>query len=106
MQASMTLRQRSTQEIFSNEIKTKQYMQAVILAAGMGRRLGELTGDNTKCMLEVNGVKLIDRALEETRVRLRSKLYVKEKEYANAVVLNQSADRLRYDVSCFVKEIL
>ena len=38
-------------------------MQAVILAAGMGRRLGELTGDNTKCMLEVNGVKLIDRAL-------------------------------------------
>ena len=29
----------------------------------MGRRLGELTGDNTKCMLEVNGVKLIDRAL-------------------------------------------
>ena len=45
-------------------------------------------------------------ALEETRVRLRSKLYVKEKEYANADVLNQGADRLRYDVSCFVKEIL
>ena len=45
-------------------------------------------------------------ALEETRVRLRSKLYVKEKEYANADVLNQGADRLRYDISCFVKEIL
>lgn len=39
-------------------------MQAIILAAGMGRRLGELTGDNTKCMLKVNGVRLIDRALE------------------------------------------
>ena len=39
-------------------------MQAIILAAGMGRRLGEYTHDNTKCMLEVNGVKLIDRALE------------------------------------------
>lgn len=39
-------------------------MQAVILAAGMGRRLGELTMGNTKCMLEVNGLKLIDRALE------------------------------------------
>ena len=39
-------------------------MQAIILAAGMGRRLGELTGENTKCMLEVNGVKLIDRTLE------------------------------------------
>lgn len=29
----------------------------------MGKRLGEYTHDNTKCMLEVNGVKLIDRAL-------------------------------------------
>lgn len=38
-------------------------MQAVILAAGMGKRLGEYTKDNTKCMLEVNGIKLIDRAL-------------------------------------------
>lgn len=38
-------------------------MQAIILAAGMGRRLGELTEDNTKCMLEVNGVRLIDRTL-------------------------------------------
>ena len=38
-------------------------MQAIILAAGMGKRLGEYTQDNTKCMLEVNGVKLIDRAL-------------------------------------------
>ena len=30
----------------------------------MGRRLGELTKDNTKCMLEVNGTRLIDRTLE------------------------------------------
>ena len=30
----------------------------------MGKRLGEYTHDNTKCMLEVNGTKLIDRALE------------------------------------------
>ena len=29
----------------------------------MGRRLGEKTRDNTKCMVEVNGVKLIDRLL-------------------------------------------
>lgn len=39
-------------------------MQSIILAAGMGKRLGEYTQDNTKCMLEVNGVRLIDRALE------------------------------------------
>lgn len=39
------------------------YMQALILAAGMGRRLGEFTADNTKCMLPVNGIRLIDRVL-------------------------------------------
>ncbi len=38
-------------------------MQALILAAGMGRRLGELTQNNTKCMVEVNGVRLIDRTI-------------------------------------------
>ena len=38
-------------------------MQAIILAAGMGRRLGELTSQNTKCMVKVNGVSLIDRLL-------------------------------------------
>ncbi len=38
-------------------------MQAIILAAGMGRRLGELTKDQTKCMVPVNGVRLIDRVL-------------------------------------------
>ena len=38
-------------------------MQAIILAAGMGKRLGEYTKDNTKCMVKVNGVCLIDRML-------------------------------------------
>lgn len=40
-------------------------MQAVILAAGMGKRLKELTRDNTKCMVKVNGVTLIDRMLHQ-----------------------------------------
>ena len=40
-------------------------MQAIILAAGMGRRLGEYTKDNTKCMLSVNGERLIDRLLKQ-----------------------------------------
>ena len=40
-------------------------MQAIILAAGMGRRLGEFTKNNTKCMVPVNGVKLIDRMLTQ-----------------------------------------
>lgn len=40
-------------------------MQAIILAAGMGKRLGEYTQNNTKCMVEVNGVALIDRLLSQ-----------------------------------------
>jgi histidinol-phosphate/aromatic aminotransferase/cobyric acid decarboxylase-like protein/choline kinase len=39
-------------------------MQAVILAAGMGSRLGKYTSDNTKCMLSINGQTLIERALD------------------------------------------
>lgn len=31
----------------------------------MGRRLGEYTRDNTKCMVPVNGVRLIDRMLQQ-----------------------------------------
>lgn len=38
-------------------------MQGIILAAGMGKRLKELTNDNTKCMVKVNGITMIERAL-------------------------------------------
>lgn len=40
-------------------------MQGIILAAGMGKRLKELTKDNTKCMVKVNGVTLIERMLKQ-----------------------------------------
>lgn len=40
-------------------------MQALILAAGMGKRLREFTQNNTKCMVPVNGVRLIDRMLSQ-----------------------------------------
>lgn len=40
-------------------------MQALILAAGMGKRLGEYTRNNTKCMVEVNGTHLIDRMIRQ-----------------------------------------
>ena len=39
-------------------------MQALILAAGMGKRLGKYTQDNTKCMLKISGKTLIERAIE------------------------------------------
>ena len=40
-------------------------MQAILLAAGMGKRLGEYTKNNTKCMVEVNGIKLVDRVITQ-----------------------------------------
>ena len=40
-------------------------MQAIILAAGMGKRLGELTQGNTKCMIRVGSETLIERVLRQ-----------------------------------------
>lgn len=51
-------------------------MQAVILAAGMGRRLKELTQDKTKCMVEVNGVPLIKRLLGQLDDRKLTKIVI------------------------------
>lgn len=40
-------------------------MQAIILAAGLGRRLGALTRENTKCMVQVAKTPLIARLLRQ-----------------------------------------
>lgn len=40
-------------------------MQALILAAGMGKRLGDLIQDGTKCMVVVNGKSIIERSIEQ-----------------------------------------
>lgn len=39
-------------------------MQAVMLAAGKGTRLGKYTKNNTKCILEVNGKTLLERTID------------------------------------------
>lgn len=39
-----------------------------MLAAGMGKRLAKYTQNNTKCMVEVAGQKLIDRAIESLQI--------------------------------------
>lgn len=39
-------------------------MQALMLAAGMGKRLGKYTHNATKCMLPLNGKTLIEHAIE------------------------------------------
>ena len=51
-------------------------MQALILAAGMGKRLKELTQDNTKCMVKVNGISLIQRMLGQLDKRNLSRIVI------------------------------
>ena len=46
-------------------------MKAIILAAGVGNRLGEVSGGRPKCLLEFNGVNLLTRhirILEQNRI--------------------------------------
>ncbi len=51
-------------------------MQAIILAAGMGKRLKELTQNNTKCMVKVNGITLIDRMLHQIEKQHLSRIVI------------------------------
>lgn len=51
-------------------------MQAIILAAGMGKRLKDLTQNNTKCMVKVNGVTLIDRMLHQIEKQCLSRIVI------------------------------
>lgn len=49
-------------------------MQAIILAAGMGKRLKEYTQNNTKCMVKVCGETLIERMLKQLEQRAFSRV--------------------------------
>ncbi len=51
-------------------------MQAIILAAGMGRRLKALTSNNTKCMVKVNGVTMIERMLGQIERQKVSRIVI------------------------------
>lgn len=51
-------------------------MQAIILAAGMGKRLKKLTQNNTKCMVKVNGVSLIERMLGQLDSLMLNKVII------------------------------
>lgn len=70
-------------------------MQAIILAAGMGKRLKELTSNATKCMVKVNGVTLAQRTLSSLDRQGLSRIVVvigyegqKLKEYIETLQLN------------------
>ena len=51
-------------------------MQAIILAAGMGKRLKHLTENNTKCMVKVNGISIIERTLRILDMKALNKIVI------------------------------
>lgn len=51
-------------------------MQAIILAAGMGKRLKDLTENNTKCMVKVNGTTMVERMLRQLDTKSLSKIVI------------------------------
>ncbi len=56
--------------------EARKHMQAIILAAGMGKRLQEYTRNNTKCMVEVCGETLIERMLRQLEQRAFSRVII------------------------------
>lgn len=70
-------------------------MQGLILAAGMGKRLKELTKNNTKSMVEVEGISLIERMLRILDKKNLKRIIVVTgyreksfKEYINSLNIN------------------
>lgn len=53
----------NAKEIFGIKME-EVYMQAIILAAGMGRRMGKYTENHTKCMMIVGKRTLLERTIE------------------------------------------
>ena len=45
-------------------------MNAIILAAGMGTRLRPLTDDIPKCLVEVNGIPMVERPVSYTHLKI------------------------------------
>jgi len=51
-------------------------MQALMLAAGMGCRMGDCTGALAKCMIRINGQTLLERTVEAIKLAGISKLVI------------------------------
>lgn len=71
-------------------------MQAIILAAGMGRRLGELTRKQTKCMVKVGATRLIDRLLNQLSILPLTRI---------VVVVGYQADGLRAHIDAHFPDL-
>ena len=82
-------------------------MQAIMLAAGKGSRLGKYTKNNTKCMLDVHGETLLERAIDallEAGIKDfilvlgykkdNVKKFIKEKELDKKININKEINEL------------
>ena len=67
-------------------------MRAMILAAGKGRRLGELTRTRPKALLEINGKSILHRAVEKCTASGFNDIIVNIHHFAGQV--EQEIDRL------------
>ena len=79
-------------------------MNAIILAAGMGTRLRPLTDDIPKCLVEVNGIPMVERQILLLQVRgifditlvagsRKDKLEYLERKYNVHIVLNEKYEQ-------------
>lgn len=80
-------------------------MQAIILAAGMGKRLKELTSNATKCMVEVNGETMIHKTLGHLdKLNLNRIVFVigyegeKMMEYVNSLGIKTPIEIVNNDI--------
>ncbi len=72
-------------------------MQAVILAAGMGSRLGKYTEASTKCMVKVNGKSLLERIFDSIRMAKINRVVIVTGYCAEK--LRQHADAIGSDLN-------
>lgn len=74
-------------------------MQALMLAAGMGKRLGRYTQNGTKCMVQVNGKALIEYAIEAL-VKAKIKKFIIVTGYRKDVLKNYIASKFNESNLC------
>lgn len=80
-------------------------MQTIILAAGMGKRLRELTAENAKCMVCVGGVPLIERMLKQLDGRNMSRIVLVVGYQAAGLVDFVKSLRLKTDVIFVMNDV-
>lgn len=77
-------------------------MQALMLAAGMGKRLGRYTQNGTKCMVQINGKALIEYAIEAL-VKTGVKKFTLVVGYRSDVLKNYIQSKFNEDNLCGMK---